>query len=149
MSSQESIPPILLSTRSQTADTSTNSNNNIGHKDAVEVVEEANLTVDILIFNPPYVPTPHEEVYNCCSTLSSSTAAEAAAAYDDTNILTAAWAGGESGREVIDKFLPLISVSRCTTPLLLYEPGLLFIHCVDICTEVCYGIMIYIPYALL
>lgn len=45
--------------------------------------------VDLLIFNPPYVITPSDEIMH--------------------GGLSAAWAGGFKGREVMDKFFPLVS----------------------------------------
>ena len=58
-------------------------------------------SVDILIFNPPYVPTTNEEVVSHYTDVS----------HGSSNLISAAWAGGIDGRVVIDKFLPLIPVS--------------------------------------
>mmetsp|Transcript_2534 Transcript_2534/g.2498 ORF Transcript_2534/g.2498 Transcript_2534/m.2498 type:complete len:217 (+) Transcript_2534:22-672(+) len=44
--------------------------------------------IDIMLFNPPYVPTPNEEISGCGIEVS--------------------WAGGDDGRIIIDKFLPIM-----------------------------------------
>ncbi len=63
--------------------------------------------VDVLIFNPPYVPTDD---------LSDE---EAGKREMDGCGLSVSWAGGVDGREVIDEFLPLIQVVFDTLALLL------------------------------
>lgn len=56
--------------------------------------------VDVLICNPPYVPTPDDEVDYGIIGISNGGG------------IAAAWAGGENGRKVIDLFLPKIKVAN-------------------------------------
>ncbi|VDM02634.1 unnamed protein product [Schistocephalus solidus] len=56
---------------------------------------------DIILFNPPYVPTSVSEVKNAGC------------------LATAAWAGGIKGRQVIDEFIPQVS-SRLSNRGVLY-----------------------------
>lgn len=69
---------------------------NAKKKKTEEVKEEERKKkpIDVLLFNPPYVVTPSEEIYDP-STKSSSLSSS----------LTAAWAGGVRGREVVDRIL--------------------------------------------
>lgn len=63
--------------------------------------------VDLLVFNPPYVPTPHSEVLTSLE-----------------EPLARAWAGGDRGREVMDQLFPLL-------PELLAPQGLFYLVAVE------------------
>ena len=56
---------------------------------ASSLVLEFSRKMDVIIFNPPYVPTPDDEVSG--------------------NGIEASWAGGERGRRVIDRAIPQIA----------------------------------------
>jgi release factor glutamine methyltransferase len=53
--------------------------------------------VDVLLFNPPYVPTGEHE------------ASDAQHAGD----ISGAWAGGADGMQVTDRLLPVVNVRTC------------------------------------
>lgn len=69
--------------------------------------------VDILLFNPPYVVTPSEEVLSRVNEVQAwcinphSYSVGFLFQVGSTGI-EAAWAGGERGREVTDRFLPAV-----------------------------------------
>ena len=61
--------------------------------------------VDVIVFNPPYVPTPKEELKNAKN-------------------LELAWAGGDSGIEVTNRLIPFIEK-------LLKKDGLFFLVAIE------------------
>ena len=64
--------------------------------------------VDIILFNPPYVPTEDCEVMDIDGTaIITTTACEGDR--DIENYIAAAWAGGKHGRRVIDRAIPQIA----------------------------------------
>jgi release factor glutamine methyltransferase len=72
---------------------------------ASELLDEWTGRIDVLIFNPPYVPTPNDEV--------------------GSDGIEASWAGGVDGRVVLDRALPQIA------RLLSYPRGVAYVVVVD------------------
>ncbi|OMH85474.1 HemK methyltransferase family member 2 [Zancudomyces culisetae] len=67
-------------------------------------------SVDILVFNPPYVPTDSEEAIPepsriCCDKDCSSDKEMV------ESLMAASWAGGVDGREVMDNFFPHVNIN--------------------------------------
>jgi release factor glutamine methyltransferase len=102
------INPLAIRIAKKTAET-----NNIPTSDfhayncdlASDVLPKLSNQVDILLFNPPYVPTPNEEV--------------------GSKGIEASWAGGTNGRVVLDRALPQIA------QLLAYPHGVAYMVVVD------------------
>lgn len=70
--------------------------------------------VDVLLFNPPYVVTPSEEVTPLGFTSANFTRKPRSHCVSfphqvGSRGIEAAWAGGERGREVTDRFLPVVA----------------------------------------
>ncbi len=63
--------------------------------------------VDLLVFNPPYVPSPPEEARRC-GARTGAAGADAGASQVGGARLSAAWAGGARGRTVLDRLLPQV-----------------------------------------
>ncbi len=62
--------------------------------------------IDVLLFNPPYVVTPSEEIYDPSSlTTTKREGEEGTTTASYRPAITAAWAGGLRGREVLDRIL--------------------------------------------
>lgn len=74
-------------------------------------------SIDVILFNPPYVPTPQDEVgrtwgfhFFSSSHLSWAHFCHILIVELLESDIVASWAGGENGREVIDRALPRIIV---------------------------------------
>jgi release factor glutamine methyltransferase len=67
--------------------------------------------VDLLIFNPPYVVTPDDEVYNVVVPTGGPSSSSSS-----PSLLSAAWAGGTDGRVVIDRFVTETLVTTLARP---------------------------------
>lgn len=74
---------------------------------ATDLLQTLAGSVDVLIFNPPYVVTPDAEVVDFADTTSTTTTSATDDDVDDS-IIAAAWAGGARGRRVVDRALPQI-----------------------------------------
>lgn len=60
------------------------------------LAERLKNSVDVLIFNPPYVPTDEEEYKRSV----------------ETHDISAAWAGGPTGTAVLDRLIPNVKVNH-------------------------------------
>lgn len=74
--------------------------------DGLRLESRAGGSVDILLFNPPYVPSEPSEYRHpiCQDTFDSDK--------DLLGLISAAWAGGVDGRFWIDKLMPLVNVKE-------------------------------------
>jgi len=87
MTMMTDINPIAAETCAKTA-----AQNKVPFQDVVVMDLETAMVkgkMDVLIFNPPYVDTPSEEI--------------------ESSLIARSWAGGKDGREVLDRLLPKVS----------------------------------------
>jgi release factor glutamine methyltransferase len=79
--------------------------------------------VDVLVFNPPYVPTPElPSMYQQGAEGGEGQASTAAAYEEDSRLLALSYAGGRDGMEITDRLieaLPEVLSSRGVAYLLL------------------------------
>jgi len=61
--------------------------------------------VDVVLFNPPYVPTEHHEVLSAQQTNNNIKTTTATA-----TAITGAWAGGVDGMQITNHFLEIVQV---------------------------------------
>ena len=76
-------------------------------------------TIDLLLFNPPYVPSPTDEVCEQRGAAPAAHERSSLATQVGGARLSAAWAGGARGRVVVDRFLARV-------PALLSPRGALY-----------------------
>ena len=74
---------------------------------ATDLLEMLTNAVDVLIFNPPYVPTPDDEVVEFTAPPNDDNDDDNTLLWDDS-LIAAAWAGGTDGRRVVDRAVPQI-----------------------------------------
>jgi len=70
-----------------------------GGENDKETTRRKKKPIDVLLFNPPYVVTPSEEIYDPSLSSDGTTASK------PPPPINAAWAGGVRGREVVDRIL--------------------------------------------
>jgi len=66
---------------------------------ALPLLDRLQHQVDVVLFNPPYVPTGHDEALSAQQTYNNTTTA-----------ITGSWAGGIDGMQITNHFLEIVQV---------------------------------------